>query len=658
MMSELINIKFNGNDYQVPAGMNLVDAADSVGIHIPNLCYLKGMKGIGACRMCMVEINGKMATACTMKTKDGMDVVTESEKITEIRRFVIDLILSMHPLDCMTCTKSGVCQLQRYAYELEVKESSYRRKRFDFPVYEANPFIKIVPDYCIMCGRCVRVCKEQDTNVLDFKGRGIDSRIATANDKPLKYADCTFCGSCLDACPVNAILEADRWRKGREWDYKRNSSVCLLCGNACDIMVSTYEGDIVKINAASEHGRADRFICAIGRFGFDCRKTDTRIAEPFKKVNGKFEQTTWDDVLSIVADKIKNDDVGIVSTARITTNEDALALKSFAEKAGITNVGTTISLYGDESSLLGQEVDIEDSDLIVVVKLDPSQWDRILPALDAIIRKKVKRGTKLVAINNDDVDISLASTLTLKGDEAETLKALAKALIDKGLTAPEGLDVSEASVNEDIDKAAQMYLDAKNPVIISLPSLYEAASNIALIKGASVSIPIEPNAKGVLLMGLTGTGKSYTDMINGGVKTLYSVGEIPLTERPDVDFLIVQTSHMTKLAQEADVILPSSVYLEKDGTVVDYEGRLRHLTKIVEPVRDSKSHKDIFLALAEKMGIDLKAPDEAEIKSLVHKKITPSVKPFAKREGLDFDPVKMVEKSNVSVMSSTTRSCF
>jgi NADH dehydrogenase/NADH:ubiquinone oxidoreductase subunit G len=233
-MANMVNLKIDGKEIKAPEGTNLIDAAELGGIHIPNLCYLKGLKGIGACRLCLVEIEGMKAPmiACTTKVKEGMSVNTKTEKVQEVRKFVIDLILSMHPLDCMTCTKAGVCNLQQYAYDFEIKESSFTRKKFGFVPDEANPFIKRDPDYCVLCGRCVRVCKDQGTNVLDFMGRGVGSKVTTANDKPLQESGCTFCGSCVDVCPVNALLEADRWRKGREWEYDKVNSPVFSVGTA------------------------------------------------------------------------------------------------------------------------------------------------------------------------------------------------------------------------------------------------------------------------------------------------------------------------------------------------------------------------------------------------------------------------------------------
>jgi len=287
-MAKLINLKIDGKDVQVAEGTNLIDAAETAGIHIPNLCYMKGMKGIGACRLCLVEAEGGKAPliACNTKVKEGMNISTATERVQEVRKFVIDLILSMHPLDCMTCTKAGVCNLQKYAYDFEIKESNFTRKKFGYPTDEANPFIKRDPEYCVLCSRCIRICKAQGTNVLEFSGRGVGAKVVTANDTPLQDSTCTFCGNCIDVCPVNAILESDRWRKGREWEYEKIDSVCLSCGNGCSISVSRKDGEVVKINSGAPEGAAERFLCAVGKCGFDSMSGDRRVTVPMKRVNG------------------------------------------------------------------------------------------------------------------------------------------------------------------------------------------------------------------------------------------------------------------------------------------------------------------------------------------------------------------------------------
>ncbi len=657
-MSEKVKLRIDGRKVTARLGETILDAAEEAGIHIPNLCYLKGMKGIGACRLCMVEIEGLKApmAACTARVKEGMEVNTQSDKVKEIRRYVIDLILSMHPLDCMTCTKAGVCRLQRYAYEFEIKESSFTRKKFGFPIDEENPFIKRDPDYCVLCGRCVRVCKEQGTAVLDFYGRGVGSRVVTAEDKPLQEAGCTFCGSCVDACPVNALLEADRWRRGREWDYERVETVCLFCGNACSTEVSRYRGEVAKVNPGAERGSTGHYICAYGRFGFDYINADTRITEPLKREGGELKPVSWREAVSEVAGRLKEaGEAGIVTSGNIT-NEDALTVRSFAEGAGIKNIDATVSLYGDERSLVGPEGDIDGADLIVMVGVNPSQWERVLPALDAGVRKAVARGAKLVVIDAGDTGLGSVAAVNIKAEEAGALAALAKALKDRGIEVPEGLSIPEAGVGEDVDKAAELYAGAGSPVIVSSPVFFEAASNIALMKGSCLSVPVEANARGVVMMGLKGEGKGYVEMVSGGVKVLYVMGDVPVKSRPDgVDILIVQNSHMTDLAREADIVLPSTSSYETGGTVVDYKGRLKRLERAIEPIGGSKTHREILKAVAKEMGTGMEVAKTADVKKAVSGfRVETGASEFRKREDLIFQPGEFMESAN-SVMINGSR---
>ncbi|QWR77199.1 molybdopterin-dependent oxidoreductase [Candidatus Magnetomonas plexicatena] len=649
-MANLITIKINGTEHKVPEGVNLIDAAQGVGVHIPNFCYLKGMKGIGACRMCLVEVNGRSMTACIMKTKDGMDVVTDSEKVKEARKFVVDLILSMHPLDCMTCTKAGVCELQNYAYDFEIKDSSFTRKKFGFPIDDKNPFIKRDPDYCILCGRCVRVCKEQGTSVLEFYGRGVGSKVTTAADKPLHESDCTFCGSCLDVCPVNAIVEADRWRKGREWQYENTESVCLYCAGACDIKVSTYKGDVAKVCAGGDDALAEHFICALGRYGFDSLNAETRVLNPLKKVGGKLQETTWADAAKIVSDKIKGAGSGILTVSSIT-NEDTLAMKGYYEAAGVEHLAASVSSYSDKASLIGDAVDVEGADLMIVVGLNPNQWTRFMPSIDALIRTKADRKTKLVVINSDDAKIAEIADVVLSGDEASLLKSLAKA-IAAGLALPAGLDVLGASVSEDITKAAELFKNAESPVVITTPQLYQAAANLSLFKGGAVSVGYEANSKGITLMGLQGKGVKCKEMIGGKASSLLTVGNGPLPGRPKADFWAAIVTNMTDVVKEADVVLPMAAFLEVSGTIVDYQGRLKKLSKTVEPLGQAKPVSAIFTELAKAAGKDITV-NASEIESLAKETIKVKAAPFEKRTDIEAMSVEIEELINAHVVNGS-----
>ncbi|MDA8089194.1 MAG: molybdopterin-dependent oxidoreductase [Nitrospiraceae bacterium] len=655
-----IKIKVNGKETKAPEGINLIDAAELAGVHIPNLCYLKGLKGIGACRLCLVEVEGMKAplTACTTKAKDGMSIITGSEKIDEVRKFVIDLILSMHPLDCMTCTKAGVCNLQQYAYDMGIKESSFTRKKNGYPTDEANPFIKRDPEYCVLCGRCVRVCKSQGTNVLEFMGRGVGSKVMTADDKPLQESGCTFCGSCVDVCPVNSLLEADRWRKGREWDYEAVKSTCMLCGNGCEINVSTKDGRVMKVNAAAVEGSAGRYICAYGRFGFDCIEAGFRATAPMKRVGGELKETTWEDAIQTVAEKLKaaGKDAGIITTAGML-NEDALTLKKMAVAANIINVDSTASLYSNAATLGSGGADLESADLFVVIDLYPDQHKRVLPGIDALIRKRIGAGAKLIVINGSGSSLSEAATVNMTGDEAGSLKSLVKAVIEKGLNGNKELAhaVSGAAQSEEAGQAAALFAGAENPVVLTSPAMYNAASNLGLLKGSVVSVPLESNAKGFAAMGIPAGGKSYSEMLSGGMKVLYVVGEVPLNTRPETDFLVVQGSHMTELAKQADVVLPAAAYLESDGTIMDYLGRTRDICKAVEPAGEAKPHRTIFAQVAKAMGAEIKEAIASETAEKLAATLKPAsqFRPFERESGFNVAPQEMMESLNASIINGS-----
>jgi NADH dehydrogenase/NADH:ubiquinone oxidoreductase subunit G len=663
MEETMVKLQIDGKEVSAPVGLNMIDAAERAGIHIPHLCYLKGMRGFGACRLCLVEVEGIKTPliGCNTKVKEGMVVHTQTDRVREIRRFVLDLILSIHPLDCLTCTKAGICNLQQYAYEYELKDTTFTRKKMGYPIDQVNPFLRRDPLYCILCGRCVRVCKEQGTKVLDFIGRGIHAEIGTAYNKPLRESGCTFCGSCIDACPVNALPEADRWRKGREWEYEKIHSACLFCGSGCDILISMKDGSIQKINSGAEPGSAKKYICAYGRFGYDYVNSETRLTAPLKRVNGVLKETSWKDALSTVAAKLREagKDAGFVSVAGIM-NEDALTLKRFAKNVVKTkHVDTTLSLYADTHCLRDSHSSlITKSDLIVLVGLNPSQWNRILPALNASIRKRVHRGGKLIVINSDiaasETRIFETATVNLEGDEIALLRGIAKALLEKGAKADVQLEsaVADAEVSKDIEKAAQLILDAQNPLIFTSPALFDASANLALLKGKVIAVGLESNARGIAQIGLSSEGKTYHEMISDGMKVLYAVGEIPLDRRPNTDFLVVQNSHLNKLPSQADVVLPSTTFYESEGTMVDYLGRFKEVKKVIEPLGASKNHRDIFIALSKILKSPLKKPAEAEIKKAMKAKGKITFRPFVRKEVFDLSPKEFIEDINTSVIQS------
>ncbi len=683
MTTKMVNMEIDGKAVQVPEGMTLVDAAATVGIHIPNLCHIKELRGVGACRMCMVEVEGLKTpvTGCTTRTKEGMKVQTKTAKVEEIRRFVTDLILSFHPLDCMTCPKAGACDLQRYAADLKIQESSFGRKSFNYALNDRSPFITIDNNYCILCGRCVRVCKEQNTNVLDFMGRGITTKVSTAQDKPLHESGCTFCGSCIDACPVNTIMERDRWQHGREWDLDKSDSVCTACGSGCSVVVSKKNGKIVKVNAKEDTG----YLCAIGRFGFDSLSSSNRVTSPMIKKGGKLSPATWEEALKAAADGLKKAgaSAGFIASGSLTT-EEAFAVQSLARNVvGSPNVDSTVSayagglisairtMYGENGTSVLSNADLHSADCVVVIGADPSQKKQKMQEADVMIRRRAQAGAKVIVVSTEKTDLAghqNAILLQLKaGSDTALLAGLMSAVLAEGVQpAAKGLDGLKKSLvsadeaasasgvaAEQIAAAAKAYATAKNPVVVigTGVSMNEDASlqalNLALVKNAGVmALLVEANALGSVQAGcLADLGAGFAKVkkpgdgyaaMKSGMKALYVAGNVP-DDKLKADFVVVQASHMTGIAEKADVVLPMSALYERSGSIVDTYGKAKAFASAQDAAGVAKGGADIAaelsLVISKTKGFKVKDVTAAVKKFKAGKLAAASFKPVSAKAG-------------------------
>ncbi|GAB4272759.1 MAG: hypothetical protein Kow00111_26510 [Thermincola ferriacetica] len=207
----MINVVIDGKNVCVPSGTSILKAARYNGIEIPNLCYDPELTVFGACRICVVEVEGarNLMAACCTEVAEGMVVHTQSASVVEARKMIIELLLANHPADCMTCQKFGSCKLADYAYLYGVRKSSFAGEKRSEPVDTSNPCIERDMNKCIRCGKCVRVCSEiQGRHIVDFSSRGFGTKIATFFDMPLGQSECVTCGSCVAVCPTGALTEA------------------------------------------------------------------------------------------------------------------------------------------------------------------------------------------------------------------------------------------------------------------------------------------------------------------------------------------------------------------------------------------------------------------------------------------------------------------
>jgi formate dehydrogenase alpha subunit len=357
-MRELVTLTIDGKEVRVQPGVTIYWAAKAAGVEIPHLCYGEDIHPMSSCRLCVVEVEGmrNLAASCSYPVSEGMVVHTNSERVMKARRMNLELILSDHEITCITCEKSGSCLLEKYAYEFGISESVFtgeNRARNEFPILEENPFI--VRDYnkCILCGRCVTACGElQFDNAIDYADRGFKAHISTAFGRPLQDTTCEFCGRCISVCPVGALTERERVRKGREWEFEVTRTICPYCGCGCTLEMHTREGRLVKVTTPAKGTVSRGNLCVKGKFGTYYINHPERLTRPLirkadspKGPESEFVEASWDEALDLVAknlreikDKHGPNAVGGLSSAKCTNEENYVFQKFMRAVIGTNNV--------------------------------------------------------------------------------------------------------------------------------------------------------------------------------------------------------------------------------------------------------------------------------------------------------------------------------
>jgi formate dehydrogenase alpha subunit len=343
-----MKIRINGIETTVEPGRTILEVAKELGVHIPTLCHDERLEPYGGCRLCLVEVKGvpRPLPACTTPVTDGMEICTENETLTRIRRNIISLLLSNHPNDCMRCEKTGDCTLQDLAYEYNVDGARFAGERWNLPIREDNPFITYEPNKCVLCGRCVRICNEVVmAGTIDFTGRGFSTMPDTAYGRPRSLENCEFCGQCVSTCPVGALTDRPSRGKGRSYEMKRVLTTCPYCGVGCNFYLNVKDGRIIKVTSAYDAPVNKGNLCIKGRYGYEFIQSPERIKTPLIKEGDKFREATWDEALDLIArrfreliDRYGPDSVGAFSSARCTNEENYLLSKWVRAVVGSNNV--------------------------------------------------------------------------------------------------------------------------------------------------------------------------------------------------------------------------------------------------------------------------------------------------------------------------------
>jgi NADH-quinone oxidoreductase chain G len=651
-MENTVTVTIDGVTVKVKPTATILDAAKAAGVRIPVLCADDKLHPYGSCRICIVEIEKsprKFTPSCTTPVTDNMVVKTMSPDLIEARKRILELLLNNHPLDCPVCDKAGSCQLQDLVHEYGLGPSRFSEpKRTVAPSYHSKIIDREV-SRCVLCGKCVRVCREQNAvRELAFTRRGDKSKVSTDFDQPL---DCEFCGECVEICPVGALTTKQFKYKGRTWNLDRTTSVCNYCGCGCRTSYESRLGRIVRVKSAARN-----YLCSKGRFGWDAVHHPDRLSTPLVRVGGELVPATWDEAIAMVVTNlrvIKNkkgaDSIGGLGSVR-TTNEESYLFQKFMRTAvGTNNVDLLARLKvpkGLDANFFSGEIrKIGSHDVVLVLDGDVGELNPFTGI--EIVRAVSQNYKKLVLVNSGFNKFNrLASVvldyLTPEAALADLLPALK----------------ADKAANDSVKQAADILKEAASVAVI-IPGRTtdnehaQIKELLPLLKGVT-TYPIvrRSNFQGALDMGVMpdyypGYEKVGPDSTNrfagawnavlpddpgltalemlagikiGKIAALFIMGDDPvgsdkgLKDMLDkLEFLVVQDIFLTETAKLADVVLPASSIAEKTGTFTNLERRLQELNRAEEPYGDSRPDWDILHTLAKKMGSPMHYASPADI---------------------------------------------
>ena len=354
-----ITLTIDGKKIEAPKGVTVLEAALGAGIYIPTLCYDADLKPYGACRLCVVEIDGMrgIVSSCTTPAADKMVVHTETPKVNQARRMAIELIMANHVGDCLTCAKNQQCELQKVARYLGIEQEHFDKLRKStriLPIDKSHPAFDRDHNKCILCGRCVRACQEiAGVGAIDLAYRGYAAKVSTFGDKPIHDSICESCGECIARCPTGALLP-----KRTKQATRQVKTICTYCGVGCSIYLGMRGNEIVEVQGDKESPVNKGGLCVKGRFGFDFVSHPSRLTKPLIRKEGKgkdiqvngnfreiFREASWDEALDLVARRLSQikekygaDSIGVLSSAKCTNEENYLLQKFTRAVIGTNNI--------------------------------------------------------------------------------------------------------------------------------------------------------------------------------------------------------------------------------------------------------------------------------------------------------------------------------
>ena len=449
-----ISLTIDGRQVKGDEGDTILDVCEANGIYVPTLCHKDGLSDVGACRMCVVEIERerRVMPACTYPARSGLVVKTHTERLERYRRLILELILSEHEHNCLVCERNGNCELQNLVYQYGIDKISLPINKLVEPVDDSSEVILRDPNKCILCGRCVRACAEiAGQEILSFADRGSKTIIVADLNWPLAHSGCVSCGACIQACPTGALTEKLARFQGRSWEFRKVQTTCPYCGVGCQIELNIKDNRIVKIYGVEGGSDNKGNLCVKGRFGFDYVHHPDRLTTPLIKRNGKFEEASWDETLDLIAtrfkelkDKYGSDALAGFSSAKCTNEENYLFQKFVRTCFGTNNVdhcarlchAPTVSglvqTFGS-GAMTNSINEIGDAACILAIGTNTTENH---PVIGREVKRAVDNGAKLIVANPREINLCHFASLWLQhkpGTDVALLMGMMRVIVDEGL---------------------------------------------------------------------------------------------------------------------------------------------------------------------------------------------------------------------------------
>lgn len=451
-----VSVTIDGKRALVSEGMTLFDAARTLGIAIPALCHIPSLPVQPVCRVCLVMVehegSAHLKTACSTVVADGVEVLTEAEEAVSARRFVLEMLLTDHPVECLSNEEGGRCALHALARRYDLVSSRFDRQRVPLPIDDSHPFIRMDLNRCILCRRCVRACGEiQAHHVLGIAARGDRSVVIADDGRTLGESTCVSCGECVAYCPTGALIEKVPVRQPGSGPLKAVTTICPYCGCGCQLDLHVQDGRVISV-ASNFDGPANKgSLCAKGRFGYQFIHSPDRLTTPLIRERSGFREASWEEALDLVAARIRGivarhgaDAVGVVASAKATNEENYLLQKLARGAIGTNNVdhcarlchaptGTALlAAFGGPASTNSFD-DLDQANALLVVGSNTTEQH---PIAALPMKRLVAKGVPLVVIDPRRIELARLATIHLAirpGTDLAVLNAMAHVIVEEGL---------------------------------------------------------------------------------------------------------------------------------------------------------------------------------------------------------------------------------